>query len=145
CRCDAGPDCFPVHMHRARAAKRLAATELRSGETDCVADDPQERSFRFHIHSICFPIDSQGYHGEASNSIAEIPLILRVLITLPTKENSVVFPTNHPQYVAYNYLTSQAGYDKLSVNIRLASVENKGVRVACLGGRPRNKWSLLLR
>src|SRR5215471_7332003 len=51
-----------VDVHRARAALRDAAAVFRAGETDVLADHPQEWRVTFHLHVVRRPIDVELGH-----------------------------------------------------------------------------------
>src|SRR5690242_19723342 len=52
-----------VDMHRARSALRNSAAELGAGETDLLADHPQERRLRLCLHVPHLAIDVEPCHG----------------------------------------------------------------------------------
>ena len=56
-----------VEMHRARAALRDAAADFRAGESDVVAENPEERRLRFSFDGATATVHEQrvGRHGSA--------------------------------------------------------------------------------
>src|SRR5262249_50126071 len=58
----AGAHDLAVDMDGAGAALRNTATVLGTGETDLLADDPQKRGVRLHLHVTRLPIDVESCH-----------------------------------------------------------------------------------
>src|SRR4030095_7022899 len=56
---EAGPHRLTIDQHSTRAALADAAAILRAGETDRIAEHPQERRLRFRIHRILDAIDEK--------------------------------------------------------------------------------------
>src|SRR2546426_4660006 len=52
-----------VEMHGAGPALRDAASELRAGETEVVAQHPQERRIGRHVHGLAFAVDGEDDRG----------------------------------------------------------------------------------
>ena len=47
----------PIDMHGARAAERHAASELRAGHTQHIAQDPEQRCIAVDIDVVRVPVD----------------------------------------------------------------------------------------
>src|SRR5262249_17989229 len=66
-RGDAGSNRNAVDMHRASAAQRHATPEFRAGQTEHIAQDPEQRRVAVNIHTVCLRIDLKGEdHGYTS-------------------------------------------------------------------------------
>src|SRR5205823_12935372 len=50
-----------VDMDGARAAQRHAATELRTGQAERIAQDPEQRHLRYDIDTLSFAVQSELY------------------------------------------------------------------------------------
>ena len=57
-------DGLTVDVHRAHAALRDAAAVLRAGQPEVVAQHPEQRRFRLHIHCVRLTVDvERDLHG----------------------------------------------------------------------------------
>src|SRR5262249_54709759 len=70
---DAGPGGDTVDMHRAGAAQGHAATELRAGHAEHVAQHPKERRVAVHVYALCIPID---FNGEGHGATPFLPMAI---------------------------------------------------------------------
>src|SRR5207244_4257941 len=61
-RRDAGARGSTVEVHRTGAAQRHAATELGPGHSEDIAQHPQKRRLRRHVHLLRFAIHVKRYH-----------------------------------------------------------------------------------
>src|SRR5882724_5743472 len=56
-------DRLAVELHGAGPAQRHAAAELRAGQADDIAQRPQDRHVRGHVHGLVLTVDVEGDHG----------------------------------------------------------------------------------
>src|SRR5215475_11259664 len=64
-RSDAGTGGDAVDMHSAGAAQRHAASELRPGHAEHIAQDPEQRRIAIHIDAVCGSVDFDGKGHDA--------------------------------------------------------------------------------
>src|SRR5438034_10957938 len=65
---DARANRLSVEVHRAGPAERHAATELRPGQADDIAQRPQDRHVRGHVHGVVLTVDAEGDHARVLSS-----------------------------------------------------------------------------
>src|SRR5689334_4731854 len=58
----AGTNSDAIQVHRARTAQALAAAELRAGQSNLVADDPEQRHCGIAVIGMVLPVDLQCDH-----------------------------------------------------------------------------------
>jgi hypothetical protein len=58
----AGAHGFAVHMHGAGAALRDAAAEFGAGQSDLIANDPEQRRLRLDVELMRVAVDGDGDH-----------------------------------------------------------------------------------
>src|SRR4051812_24606744 len=71
-----------VDVHGAGAALGYAATVFRAGETDLLADDPQERGVRLYLHVADIAVDVELCH---ELPLAELPSTRTLIVALSMK------------------------------------------------------------